>query len=67
LGRWLTLFLGLAIAAAAGFALVSRRGPYGSAEAPPLDHIDDASRARLERVLRDAGRDDPAYRGSERP
>jgi hypothetical protein len=65
LGRWLTLFLGLAIAAAAGLALVSRPSPHGSAGAPPLDEIDAASRARLERVLRDAERDEPARHGSE--
>jgi hypothetical protein len=47
--RWLALALGLGAAALAVWALASRRPP-----APPLDDIDDASRARLEQVLREA-------------
>jgi hypothetical protein len=47
--RWLALSLGLGAAALAIWGLASRRPP-----APPLDDIDDASRARLEQVLRDA-------------
>ncbi|MEE9609228.1 MAG: hypothetical protein V3U03_15920 [Myxococcota bacterium] len=47
--RWLLVALGLGIAGAALYALVEGgRGPR------PLDEIDDASRARLDRVLRDA-------------
>ena len=46
--RWLALLLGLGAAALAVWALATRR------PAPPLDDIDDASRARLEQVLRDA-------------
>jgi hypothetical protein len=46
--RWLALSLGLGAAALALLALFGRR------PAPPLDDIDDASRARLEQVLRDA-------------
>jgi hypothetical protein len=46
--RWLAVSLGLGAAALAVWALASRR------PAPPLDDIDDASRARLEQVLRDA-------------
>jgi hypothetical protein len=65
LSRWLALFLGLAIAAAGGLALVGGPGPRGPADVPPLDEIDAASRARLEQVLRDAERDGPARRGSE--
>lgn len=47
--RWVGLtVLGLAIAGAALYALASRPGAPGHAE------IDDASRAALERVLREA-------------
>ncbi len=46
--RWLALLLGLGAAGLAVWALASRRPP------PPLDDIDDGSRARLEQVLRDA-------------
>jgi hypothetical protein len=52
--RWLALTLGLGAAALAIWALTSRRS------APPLDDIDDASRARLEQVLRDADAERPA-------
>lgn len=48
--RWLILSLGLAIAAGAAYALLAGEG------SPPLDRIDDDSRARLERVLRDSER-----------
>jgi hypothetical protein len=49
--RWLILSLGLAIAAGAAYALLAA-GPEG--REPPLDRIDEASRARLERLLHDA-------------
>jgi hypothetical protein len=54
--RWLALCLGLAIAVLALYLLASGgdRRPVG--DAPPLGEIDDASRARLERVLEDADR-----------
>jgi len=52
--RWLALSLGLGAAALAVWSLASRR------PAPPLDDIDDASRARLEQVLRDADAQPPA-------
>jgi hypothetical protein len=54
--RWLALSLGLMAAALAIWALASRR------PARPLDDIDDASRARLEKVLRDADAQPPAKR-----
>jgi hypothetical protein len=71
--RWLVLSLGLGIAAAAGFALLTTRAPRRDAPAPSvapdsaaLDEIDAASRARLEKILREAGREDAAAReGSE--
>ncbi len=54
--RWLALPFALALAAAAVYLLagpgpVSVRGEI----APPLDHIDDASRAKLERVIERGG------------
>ena len=51
--RWLILSIGLAAALGAAYALLAgdRRG-----SGAPLDRIDDASRARLERVLEDAER-----------
>ncbi len=53
--RILALVLGLALAVGAIFVLVSGGPGGGSREvAPPLDEIDDASRAKLERVLEDA-------------
>ena len=49
--RILALVLGLALAAVAVFVLTSG-GPGALREVePPLDEIDDASRAKLERVL----------------
>jgi hypothetical protein len=51
--RWLILSVGLAVALGAAYALLAG-GRQGSG--PPLDRIDDASRARLERVLEDADR-----------
>lgn len=57
--RWLTLVVGVGIAAAAFYALLATPPPPRSASAPPAvsapahDTIDEASRARLERVLRD--------------
>ena len=53
--RLLALTFGIAIAAAAFFALSSDRSGQSVAAGPPLDEIDDASRSRLESVLRDAG------------
>jgi hypothetical protein len=47
LTRWLALALGLGAAALAIFTLARR-------PAPPMDDIDDASKAKLEQVLRDA-------------
>ncbi len=53
--RWLMLALGLAIVAGALALLVSGGGVGGEASlGPPLSEIDDESRARLERVLREA-------------
>jgi hypothetical protein len=52
------LALGLAIAAGALYLMASGGG--GGSEAglgPPLSEIDDESRARLERVLREADRE----------
>ena len=54
--RWLALTCGLAIAAAAAYALLSSPsaeppGPL-SGERPPHSEIDEASRAQLEEVLR---------------
>ncbi|MGH0030684.1 MAG: hypothetical protein ACQGVC_12895 [Myxococcota bacterium] len=55
--RWWLLPLGIAIAVLALVALL-RGGPTDLPRAsgpPPLDDIDDASRERLEQVLREAG------------
>jgi hypothetical protein len=51
--RFLALTLGLAIAAAALYLLVSG-GPPPVASEPPSAEIDAASRAKLERVLEQA-------------
>ncbi len=53
--RWVVLTLALGIAAIAFYflATVGSQGPVASGP-PPLDDIDDASRLRLEQVLRDA-------------
>ncbi len=57
--RWLTLVVGVGIAAAAFYALLATPPSPRTASAPPAasapahEEIDDASRARLERVLRD--------------
>ena len=48
--RWLVVAAALALAALA-FALLVRREP--SVGGPPMEQIDDASRARLEEVLRE--------------
>ena len=48
--RWLLFFLALAAALA---ALVLLR-PFGLGDAPPMHEIDEDSRARLERVIREA-------------
>jgi len=61
LRRWWLLPLGIAIASLALLALL-RGGPtlLPVAEGPPpLDEIDDGSRERLERVLREAERSYP--------
>ena len=47
MNRWWLAAIGLAIGIAALFALLPR-------ESPPLDDIDPASRAALEKVLRDS-------------
>jgi hypothetical protein len=47
------LALGIAALALYVLATLGSRGPVASGP-PPLDDIDDASRARLEEVLRDA-------------
>jgi hypothetical protein len=61
--RWLVLPLALGIAAIA-FYILFTRGPEGlvANEPPPLDDIGDASRARLEHVIRDAERAEEAGR-----
>jgi hypothetical protein len=51
------LALGLAIAAGA-LALLVSGGGVEEAPGPPLSEIDDESRARLERVLREADQED---------
>jgi hypothetical protein len=48
--RWLVVAAALALAALA-FGLLVRRGPPVGGS--PLEEIDDASRARLEQVLRE--------------
>jgi hypothetical protein len=53
LKRWLTLVLGVGLAAAALHALLSRPR---DGKLPTHDDIDGASKARMERVLRDAER-----------
>jgi len=82
MGRLLWIVLALALAAAAGYALVRRPPPVAAPPAPsaeppgapparaepdakaaPHGDIDDASRAELERILREADeRDDAAKR-----
>ena len=59
--RWLTVIVGVGLAAAALVALLGKppapdldRTAQGAPEPPPHEEIDDASRARLERVLREA-------------
>ena len=56
--RWLALALGLALIGGAAWLLL--RGPTRVApkSAAPHAEIDDASRAALERVLREAERDE---------
>jgi hypothetical protein len=51
--RWLILSVGLAVALGAAYALLVRSREDSG---PPLDRIDAASRAQLERVLRDTDR-----------
>lgn len=48
--RWLVVAVALALAAGAFLVLVQREPSAGG---PPLDEIDDASRERLERLLRE--------------
>ncbi len=59
--RWLVALLGIALAVAAFFAVATGRRAALRAKPPPnpLPHaeIDDASRAQLERVIRDAERE----------
>ena len=52
--RFLALTLGLAIAAAALYLLVSDGAPPPETSEPPSAEIDAASRAKLERVLEQA-------------
>ncbi len=58
--RWLTVVLGVGIAVAALYALLATRPAPRSAPLPPPastaahEEIDDASRLRLEQVLREA-------------
>jgi hypothetical protein len=52
--RLLALTFGLAVAAAAFYLLVSGGQPPPVASKPPRVEIDDASRAKLERVLEEA-------------
>ncbi len=54
--RLLLLSFGLAVAAAALYALVSNTSAPPVASSPPSAEIDDASRAKLERVLEQAER-----------
>jgi len=52
--RWLVFALALLVAGGAFWVLL-RSGPERrAAQEPPMDAIDDASRVRLEQVLRDA-------------
>lgn len=48
--RWLVVAAAVALAAVAFASLVWREAPLGG---PPMEAIDDASRARLEQVLRE--------------
>lgn len=58
--RWLTLIAGVGIAAAALYALLARppssrpTSATPAVSAAPHEEIDDASRARLEHLVRDA-------------
>jgi hypothetical protein len=52
--RWLYFSLALVAALAALVALSRGGAVFGGGSAEPRDHIDPASRARLEQVLRDA-------------
>ncbi|MCH2170952.1 hypothetical protein MK489_09220 [Myxococcota bacterium] len=53
--RWLVLPIGLLIAAVALYAVVSLESVGLQEIAPPMDEIDDRSRAKLERVIDEAG------------
>jgi hypothetical protein len=67
--RRVAIALGLALAAAALYLLLAggRGGDRGrEAGGPPLDQIDDASRASLERVLREADEREAAGAGPAR-
>jgi len=61
--RWLVALLGIALAVAAFLAVATARRAVLSAKPRPnpLPHaeIDDASRAQLERVIRDSEREEP--------
>lgn len=50
--RWLLVAVALALAAGAFLVVVQREPSPGG---PPLDDVDDASRERLERLLREEG------------
>jgi hypothetical protein len=54
--RLLALTFGLAVAAAVLYLLVSDGQPPPVASSPPSTEIDDASREKLERVLKQAER-----------
>ena len=56
MSRWLLLPLGLGLTAVAVYLLAAGGPPPAQGIAPPLDDIDPASRARLERVLERAER-----------
>jgi len=58
--RWLVALLGIALAIAAFLAVATGRRPVRTAPQAPLPRaeIDDASRAQLERVIRDAEREE---------
>ena len=72
--RWLVLPLGFFLVALAGYALLSSRpeprrtAPAAATRAPASDahgEIDDASRAQLRALLREADRQDAARRSGD--
>jgi hypothetical protein len=64
--RWLVALLGIALAVAAFLALATGRravlSSKPSSSALPHAEIDDASRKQLERVIREAEREEPRSR-----